>query len=104
MDNVYSVEGEAHEQAVAHTMKLELERKLEYVTESQGKELESLTAIQKMMEQATQKEVAQAMKLESQEKKLESVRESQESQERKLESLQAMLQQLLDRGKEASDS
>ena len=44
------------------------------------------------------------MKLESQETKLESVRKSQAYQEKKLESLQAMLQQLLDRGKEASNS
>jgi hypothetical protein len=73
MDNVYSVEGEAQEQAVAQTMKLELQRKLEYVREFQGKELESLTAIQEIMEHAAQQAVTQAMKLESQEKKLESV-------------------------------
>jgi len=98
------VEGEA----VTPTMTLELERKLEYVKESQGKELDSLKAIsqsiQDIMEKAAQQEVTQAMNLESQERKLESVRESQASQENKLDSLQAMLQQLLDRGKEASNS
>ena len=73
MDNVYSVEGEAQEQAVAQTMKLELQRKLEYVREFQGKELESLTATQEIMEHAAQQAVTQAMELESQEKKLESV-------------------------------
>ena len=72
-DNASSVEGEAQEQAVAQTMKLELQRKLEYVREFQGKELESLTATQEIMEHAAQQAVTQAMELESQEKKLESV-------------------------------
>ncbi len=43
------------EQEVIQTLKLELERKLEYVRESQGKEHESLTEIQKIVEQAEYK-------------------------------------------------
>ena len=104
MDNVYSVKGDAQEKAVVQTMKMELERKLEYVRESQGKELKSLTVIQEIMEQVVHQTSTQTMKLESQGGKLESVRQSQASQEKKIESLQTMLQKLLDRGKEASDS